>query len=300
MTNKNKRERRGDDKAKIAKYEKAIREKQAAQEWIDPKFFGDVFKKMFRYNLGPNGMGKPVALEVKEALYQLYTRDKDFWNPHRLAAKFGLPVQLTSVIIMSKKVEKQLMKKPEVHKDLLDDTLEKAMMEEFGMYNTSKWEPRGFVPSDITTIEDNIDLAVMERVDKKFSKPPPPQELPEKPVQLYPPPRVIVPAQRANKLRKHKIAYVDWVQIKKKGPRTRLAKVPDEEKFIMIQDVDGSFRTPSWEERKFLTDRLASRPLKKNKLPKHLTQTEAIEKFWKGGYQYQQRLPPTLSQEKML
>lgn len=237
---------------------------------------GDFLFHFARFNLGPQALTRPICLQVREAMWQLYDADHDFWTPARIGTKFGFSIEVTTGIILMKAYEKYLERRHEkrlrkFYKQqeeerlrciqekrrflpkkkplcpLLSDDLELAMGQEFGWMTTEGVSPRpigGFgLFSDIAMVGDTLDMGLLARASFKVA--PPPYELPSKPPPIHIPARQISGPTRANKLYRSRLLILD-IDKTRKGKEKKL---PEDHKFMMIRELDGSLRTPSWKER---------------------------------------------------
>jgi len=237
---------------------------------------GDFLFQYARFNLGEQGLNRLVSVHVREAMWQLYDADSDFWTPARLGTKFGFSLETTLGIILMQAYEKFLMRRwdkkmQKFYKEeeerrlickrdkrqfrakkkpfnyMLSDELELGLGDEFGWKYTeglAPTPPGGFgLFSDIAMVGDQLDMGLLARAAFKVA--PPPRELPNKPPPIYIPARQISGPTRANKLHRARLLIVD-IDKTRKG---KMKKMREDQRFMMIRELDGSLRTPSWKER---------------------------------------------------
>jgi len=253
-----------DDKHAMLRFERKIHNKQKRTE-EDKLTASDFLLKYARFNLGPAMMGKLVSREIQDAIYQLHIKDTDYWTVPRLAVKFGLKYNRTAAVLMSKFTEKKAEKKLKKG-ETLDFELERLMGEEFGWIVTDNFVPTPGagslqkVHSDLTNLGDEVDFALIAKAYEKKEIVPPPHQFPTVAPKFHIPARKISGPTRVNKLHKHRLIFMDVDNSRNRNKKTK--KIPHEEKFMMIRDFDGSFRTPAWEERMRISRRLSNAPQK--------------------------------------
>jgi len=237
---------------------------------------GDFLFHYARFNLGEQALTKPISLHVREAMWRLYDADHTFWTPARLGTKFGFSLEVTTGVIIMKAYERYLERRHErrirqfkkvqdierleciknrklfqpkklPRCGLLSEDLELAMGAEFGWMATEGLAPKpvgGFgLFSDIAMMGDQYDMGLLARASFKVA--PPPHELPNRPPSLYEPSRIIRGPTRANKFYRAKLLIVD-IEKTRKG---KVKPMIDSHRFAMIRELDGTLRTPTWQER---------------------------------------------------